>query len=80
MMFKPKLPSFLKLPKYRSFDYQPIYSNTNKPREKKPKSPGDRIKLEFKNKSQKRKNFEVSYGLRMIIIVFLICLLLIYFF
>ena len=70
-MFKPKLPTFLKLPKYKKFDYKPVfYKPELESRHNKTGIPNhkERIRAEFSTRGLKKNNFNKNHSKRMALI------------
>ncbi len=79
-MFQPKLPSFSKLPKHRTFDYQPIYHSEDQEKgHRKELGHHNRIKQGFRVRQKSKGVFALSYGLRIVIIASLLCFFAYYF-
>ena len=71
-MFKPKLPTFLKLPKYKKFDYKPVFYKPeleNRHNNKIASNHKERIHAEFISKGLKKPNLNKDHTRRLALIV-----------
>ena len=79
-MFQPKLPSFSKLPKHQTFDYQPIYNSVDQEKgHRKELEHHKRIKQGFRVREKQKGVVALSYRLRIIIIAILLSFFAYYF-
>ena len=71
-MFKPKLPTFLKLPKYKKFDYKPVFYKPeleNRHTERGSSNYKERIRSEFITRGLRKNDLNKNHTRRMALII-----------
>ena len=77
-MFEPKLPTFLKLPKYKKFDYKPVFYKPeleNRHFDKGTSNHKERIQSEFISRGLRKNNINRNQTKRLALIILVLIIL-----